>query len=270
MESSETKGAFITKNPEEIYKSDKAPIMDTMFSLTSQESITFNPEITTSTEPLLKGDWKDSKLLLPFRGFFKDSYPEEYKNAIDLLTDAYFNDTTNDDAIKRANIGLLSDSSFGYGILKAARYQVIANNKETRKNTFLLRFGVDTALNIYKVTYQLDFDGMAHGEELCFIFRCRFLDSYKLYENLLQVSDDSNVNYRAIKRMVNIITNFARIGNPSVKGDTPFKSLSSPDEMFSQDITNDPKTSLVTNIMDQHNKIWDILLRNVINQLWII
>lgn len=36
IESSEVPGAFISNNPDEIYKSDKAPIMDTMFSFGSQ------------------------------------------------------------------------------------------------------------------------------------------------------------------------------------------------------------------------------------------
>lgn len=31
-----SKGAFFTKKPEEIYKSNKAPVMDAMFSFTSQ------------------------------------------------------------------------------------------------------------------------------------------------------------------------------------------------------------------------------------------
>ena len=66
---------------------------------------------------------------------------QEFKHAIDLLKDAYFNDTSSADAIKRGNIGLLSDLNFGYGILKAARYQVMANNKEIPKNTYILRFG---------------------------------------------------------------------------------------------------------------------------------
>ncbi len=36
IEDSNTVGAFITKTPEEIYHSDKAPIMDTMFSIASK------------------------------------------------------------------------------------------------------------------------------------------------------------------------------------------------------------------------------------------
>ncbi|XP_055325786.1 esterase B1-like [Sitodiplosis mosellana] len=257
IESPETKGAFITKSPDEIYKSDAAPVMDTMFSIVSQEYVTFNPGLTKSTEPLLSKDWKNSKMLLPFHGFDKDTYPEEYKHAIDLLKDAYFDDTTNADAIKRGNIALLSDSNFGYGILKAARYQVIANNKGTPKNTFLLRFSVNADINAFKILFHLNIDGAAHGEELCYMFRCGLFDSYKLYENALQARDNSNVNYRTIRRMVDIITNFARTGNPSVEGDTPFMSSTSPDKILGQDITNDPNSSLVTNIMDQlHFNTW--------------
>lgn len=41
--------------------------------------------------------------------------------------------------------------------------------------------------------------------------------------------------------------------DPSVEGDTPFKSSMSPNEMFTQDITNEPKSSIVTNILEQIN-----------------
>lgn len=36
IESADTRGAFITKTPSEIYESNEAPIIDTMFSFTSQ------------------------------------------------------------------------------------------------------------------------------------------------------------------------------------------------------------------------------------------
>lgn len=51
------------------------------------------------------------------------------------------------------------------------------------------------------------------------------------------------------------------IRNPSVEGDTPYKSSTSPDEMFAQDVTNDIKSKLVTNIMDQmHYNTWENIL----------
>lgn len=45
--------------------------------------------------------------------------------------------------------------------------------------------------------------------------------------------------------------------DPSMEGDTPFKSSISTDEIFSQDIENDPKTIVVTNILEQtHFSTW--------------
>lgn len=75
IENSSVKGAFITEPPEEIYKSDKAPQMDTFFSFASQEYLTFNPDLARNTEPLLKGNWNESILLLPFAGFDKETHP---------------------------------------------------------------------------------------------------------------------------------------------------------------------------------------------------
>lgn len=112
-----------------------------------------------------------------------------------MLKDAYFKDATDLNAIKRANIGLLSDSNFVYHILKAARYQVISNNKETPKNTFILRFdnvihstyfynhlffvdlfdfirfSVSGNMGIFRTLMDLKTDGAAHGDEVCYVFR---------------------------------------------------------------------------------------------------
>ena len=56
---------------------------------------------------------------------------------------AYFSNTTTIDAIRRANIALMSDLMFSDGILKAAVLQANANNKNVdkngAKNTFLYR-----------------------------------------------------------------------------------------------------------------------------------
>ncbi|XP_031623525.1 esterase B1-like [Contarinia nasturtii] len=257
IENSTTKGAFITESPEEIYKS-KAPVMDTLFSFTSQEYVTFNANLTRNTEPFLSGNWNESKLLLPFAGFDKEIYPEEYKKAFEALKNAYFNDTSNIDAIKRGNIALLSDMNFGYNILKAVQYQVKANNKgNTKRNTFLQRFSVNADINLFKQLMQLNYDGASHGEDVCFICCCHLLNRLGIYEKNLIIKDNSNINYNAIMRMVNIVTNFAKTGNPSIEGDTPFKSSTSTEEIFSQDITNDSKTTLVTDIMDQlHFDTW--------------
>lgn len=49
------------------------------------------------------------------------------------------------------------------------------------------------------------------------------------------------------------ITRNLNFRNPSVQGDTPFKSSTSPNELFSQEIDNNPKTSVLTDITKQHH-----------------
>ncbi|XP_031627086.1 esterase B1-like [Contarinia nasturtii] len=258
IEDSKTKGAFLTKHPEEIYQSDEAPAMDTVLSMTSQEYITFNTNLTKNGEPFLSGDSKDSNLLLAFNGFDKETYPKEFQNAFELLKKAYCNHTTNVDDIKRKNTALLSDMNFGYGILKTFQYQMKANNEgNNKRNTFLQRFSVNANINLFKLAMQLSYDGAAHAEDICYMFRCCALDSMKIYENNLEIRNSSNVNYNAIMHMVNIITNFARNGDPSIEGDVPFELSTPPDKICSQDITNDSKTKAVTDIMEQlHFNTW--------------
>lgn len=67
-----------------------------------------------------------------------------YKQAVDVLRDAYFSDVTNVTAVGNANIALMSDLAFSDSMIKAAVLQAEANTNRTlqksqQKNTFLLR-----------------------------------------------------------------------------------------------------------------------------------
>lgn len=45
--------------------------------------------------------------------------------------------------------------------------------------------------------------------------------------------------------------------NPSIENDTPFKSCESEDKVFCQEISNDPKSIVTTNIKEQlHYDVW--------------
>ncbi|XP_031639929.1 esterase B1-like [Contarinia nasturtii] len=256
IENSEAKRAFITKSPVDIYQSKNAPVMDTMFSFTSEEYLSFNRELASNTEPFLSGNWNESQLLLPFAGFDRETYPKEYKEAFDLLKKTYYNETSDPDVIKSQNIALLSDLNFGYGILKAVQYQVKANNKEnSKKNTFMYRFSVNGDINIFKILLQIKSNGAAHGDEICYLFGCHAIDF--INKIALIIRNSSNVNYNTIMRLVNIVTNFARTGNPSIEGDTPFKPIPSPNEIFAQDITNDLNTTLISDVLQElHFDTW--------------
>lgn len=70
--------------------------------------------------------------------------------------------TNNVETIKHGNIALLTDSNFGYGILKTVQYQVTANNKgcknNTKKNTFVQRYlTVFISSGIVLLLFQIDF-----------------------------------------------------------------------------------------------------------------
>lgn len=68
---------------------------------------------------------------------------QEFAKAMEKLRTAYFSDTTTVDAIRLANIALMSDLKFQDSILKAAALQGNANSKASDsngpKNTFVYR-----------------------------------------------------------------------------------------------------------------------------------
>lgn len=72
VESINAPNAFLIKSPEEIYKSDKAPVMDAMFSFNSAEAIQGYSKYLNQTETLI-----DAPTDSPFiDGFTKAAYPK--------------------------------------------------------------------------------------------------------------------------------------------------------------------------------------------------
>lgn len=56
---------------------------------------------------------------------------------------------------------------------------------------------------------------------------------------------------------INFFGFFVNISHPSIEGDTPFKSSKSPNEIFCHEITNEPKTKILTDIKEQlHYETW--------------
>lgn len=63
---------------------------------------------------------------------------------VETLREVYYSDADNIDAIKSANIAVMSDLTFDDSIIKAVLLQAIANNNKSTaesepKNTFLFR-----------------------------------------------------------------------------------------------------------------------------------
>lgn len=102
MESPNAPQPFMSQTSAEIYKSDKAPVMDAMFSITSQvfdseklvsisistifddaicfsqESVQFAPELLEWTEPLIPESWIQSNRSLPYHEYAEFINPEVF------------------------------------------------------------------------------------------------------------------------------------------------------------------------------------------------
>lgn len=60
------------------------------------------------------------------------------------------------------------------------------------------------------------------------------------------------------EKTINFLHDFQMFySDPSIEGDAPFRSCLSSDEIFCQEISNDPKTNTITDIKEQlHYNVW--------------
>lgn len=96
IENPNTKGAFLTKSPEEIYSSDNPPIMDAVFNFASQvignaiglistnlfilmifqEALQAYPKMVFDTKPLIGEKWNETNFQFRYEGFSKQTHPK--------------------------------------------------------------------------------------------------------------------------------------------------------------------------------------------------
>lgn len=90
VENSSVRGAFITKTPEEILKSNEAPVMDTMFSITTTVNILPKPigmdyhyYLLNDTKEILEENWKEFSTPLQCTSDCQSNFPN-------VIIDCYF------------------------------------------------------------------------------------------------------------------------------------------------------------------------------------
>lgn len=98
-------------------------------------------------------------------------------------------------------VDLFSDSSFAYSLDFLAK-----NNYKNKFKTFFYVFGVTDVLNVAKIIANITIGGAAHGDELCYIFKCSEIT--EVYD---EIKKDS-VAYKSIKSMTKLWSNFAKYG----------------------------------------------------------
>ncbi|XP_037033649.1 venom carboxylesterase-6-like [Bradysia coprophila] len=241
-----TVNAMLTESPNIIWTSEKAPVVDTLFTMVNQEQVTFDPSLLTRTDPLITADG-ESSIRLPFDLLDATTFPDEYKKALKELRGAYYSGGTDPNTIMKENIALMSDLNFNYSVLKSVKLQAFANGDQ--RNTFFLRFGMNDKLNWIQHLHKQKHMGAAHAEELCYIFHCHMLDKDKVYDEVL--SKNSSDTYKLIQRLVKTVTNFARKGDPSIEPNNPYRRIRHSNKIFVHELTNEPKIAIYYNIVKE-------------------
>lgn len=98
-------------------------------------------------------------------------------------------------------VDLFTDSSFSYSSDFIAK-----NNFKNNFKTFFYIFGVTDMLNVAKILANVTIGGAAHGDELCYIFKCGALAG--AYNDIQK----NSIAYNTIKAMTKLWTNFAKFG----------------------------------------------------------
>lgn len=155
---------------------------------------------------------KNPTLIAPFFERFDMNFPRNdfifeydsdvYQNMSKIVKEFYFprGDIIDTESALQL-VDLFADWSFSYPMEQVAR-----NNYQNDFNTFFYVFGVTDVLNIAKILANVTIGGAAHGDELCYIFKCaELVDAYN------DIKEDS-IAYKTIKSMTKLWSNFAKYG----------------------------------------------------------
>lgn len=126
-----------------------------------------------------------------------------------------------------------SDSVFWHGIYRAIMSRIAhANGK-----TFVFRFHVNASLNLYKFHKKCSqYEGASHVDDLFYLFKSTYADA--------PVRDSKE--FKVIKRMIGIFTNFAITGSPNCTEieTTKFFEQTDADALHCVQITEDDVTEI--------------------------
>lgn len=76
LEPKGTVDAMLSEKPDHVWTSKtNAPVFDTLFTMVSQEQVTFDPTLLTRTDPLIAADGKSS-IRLPFDDLDATTHPK--------------------------------------------------------------------------------------------------------------------------------------------------------------------------------------------------
>ncbi|XP_044731315.1 uncharacterized protein LOC123294258 [Chrysoperla carnea] len=103
-------------------------------------------------------------------------------------------------------IKIMTDIVFSVAI----HYAVRRNAENLTSPVYYYRFNVDSPLSLIKKFFQIKYPGVAHGDDLAYLFN-NVLTPLKL--------DKQSLEYKTMYRFVKMWTQFARTSNPNVEDD---------------------------------------------------
>lgn len=209
------KEGFITKLPEEIFKSGEIPdpTIPIMIGYNSEEGILHN-SFFIKRPHFVKTLTKRFPHLFPLRGLFA-KFASNYHFEIEYrLKWYYFNETIdpNKSTILKEYLNYKSDEHI-IPIDKSVKEYV----KVLKAPVYFYRFSYDGGLNYFKaqetkpIREKLDqpVAGASEKDELCYLFKC---DKLKKEYTALHDAEEEPKDLKTIKRVVRLWTNFARTG----------------------------------------------------------
>ncbi|GAB1863192.1 Carboxylic ester hydrolase [Camponotus japonicus] len=123
------------------------------------------------------------------------------------LRSLYFGDKNISEETVANYINLLSDIFFFRGIMQAADIQM---NNDNSGKTYLYQFSYESETSLMKKILNIDFPGVSHSEELCYLFYPAIIK-----ELGLSVPAPDSEDYKVISRLTQMWTDFAKTGNPT-------------------------------------------------------
>ncbi|CAG9814179.1 unnamed protein product [Phaedon cochleariae] len=195
--------------------------------------------------PLMIGyNSKEGLLAVNSDGMFHTPYQDEEKHNLDLfipwfmdipkgcseskqICDKFANVYLNGENVHDKYL-LPSDFYFIAGIIASA----MQHAKSSKNPVYLYRMDLDTDINFSKVSENIrEYPGMSHADDLGYIFNITCNPDMKIGE----------VEEKAMRRVVELWTNFAKYGNPTPEGNklnVQWKPIEG-DHLHYLDITND-------------------------------
>lgn len=209
LEDKSHKKSLLTKNPNDFYKEGlhrdiKIPVL---IGFNTRESIT--EAVPFLAKPRLLGEFmKMFKFHVPFsEGCRFDTYREIYKDIFHKIKQHYFD----------PNITIDNYLHYTTDLQKYPVYKFIKAHSNSKSKIYAYKFNYQGKFNAVKHsalgTFQVKIKGAAHGDELCYLFKCvPFYDTYLVLKN-----DTTNRDRIFIKEMAEMWTNFAKTGDPNPK-----------------------------------------------------